>query len=181
LNHLSDIANELQGLGAKDITDHEVVKNLLRPLDNSIDTLVLMIRERANFKVLDSADIMERLNTHEEQEEEKRDLYGSSHRKSHALKAMAESSSEDNAEEDSDDPERISKDLTLITKRFQHFQKKIQFQKKGSSTSGSSKSSSKPTREYTYFKCKKAVHFISDCPLWEAEMKKREEQELRLR
>ena len=69
---LSDIANELQGLGAKDITDHEVVKKLLRSLDSSFDTLVLMIKERPDFKLLDSADIMERLNTHEEQEEEKR-------------------------------------------------------------------------------------------------------------
>jgi hypothetical protein len=80
-----------------------------------------MIHERADFKVLNSADIMERLNTHEEQEKEKRDLYGLSYQKSHALKAAAESSSEDNAEEDSDDPKRISKDLALITKRFQHF------------------------------------------------------------
>jgi hypothetical protein len=115
-DRLSDIANELQGLGAKDITDHEVVKKLLRSLDSLFDTLVLMIRERADFKVLNSADIMERLNTHEQQEEEKRDLYGSSHRKSHALKADADSSSEENPDEDSDDTERISKDLALITK-----------------------------------------------------------------
>src|SRR3990170_1914553 len=165
-DRLSDIANELQGLGAKDITDHEVVKKLLRSLDSSFDTLVLMIRERPDFKNIDSADIMERLNTHEEQEEEKRDLYGSSHRKCHALKAVAESSLEGNAKEDLDDPERISKDLTLITKRFQRLHKKNQFQKKGSSNSGGSKSLSKPTRDYTCFKCKQHGHVISDCPLW---------------
>jgi hypothetical protein len=107
-------------LGAKDITDHEVVKKLLRSLDSSFDTLVLMIHERPDFKTLDSADIMERLNTHEEQEEEKRDLYGSN-KKNHALKAAAESSAEEIGEEDSDDPERINKVLSLITKRFQHF------------------------------------------------------------
>lgn len=118
LDRLSDIASELQGPSAKDITDHEFVKKLLQSLDNSFDTLVLVIRERADFKVLDSADIIERLNTHEEQEE-KRDLYGSSHCKSHALKAVADSSSEGNAEEDSNGLERISKDLALITKRFQ--------------------------------------------------------------
>ena len=48
-----------------------------------------MIRECSDFKSLDSADIMERLNTHEEQEEEKRDLYDSSQRKNHALKVVA--------------------------------------------------------------------------------------------
>ncbi|XP_073360402.1 uncharacterized protein [Aegilops tauschii subsp. strangulata] len=44
-DRLSDIANELQGLGTKDITDHEVLKKLLRSLDSSFDTLVLMIHE----------------------------------------------------------------------------------------------------------------------------------------
>nr|XP_020199557.1 uncharacterized protein LOC109785370 [Aegilops tauschii subsp. strangulata] len=64
-----------------------------------------MIHEQADFKTLDSADIMERLNTHEEQEEEKRDLYGLSQRKNHALKAVPNSSSDGNVEEDLDDPE----------------------------------------------------------------------------
>ena len=85
-----------------------------------------MIRECPDFKTLDSADIMESLNTHEEREEEKRDLYGSN-KKNHALNAAAESSPEEIGEEDSDDPERISKDLTLITKRFQRFRQKNQF------------------------------------------------------
>ena len=40
-NRLTDISNELQALGATDITDHEVVKKLLRSLDSSFDTLVL--------------------------------------------------------------------------------------------------------------------------------------------
>jgi hypothetical protein len=85
-----------------------------------------MIHECPDFKTLDSADIMERLNTHEEQEEEKRDLYGSN-KKNHALKAAAESSAEEIGKEDSDDPESISKDLALITKRFQCFGQKNQF------------------------------------------------------
>jgi hypothetical protein len=76
-----------------------------------------MIHECPDFKTLDSANIMERLNTHEEQEEEKRDLYGSN-KKNHALNAAAESSLEEIGEEDSDDPERISKDLALITNHF---------------------------------------------------------------
>ena len=49
-----------------------------RSNDSSFDTLALMIQERADYKSLDPADILERLNTHEFQLAEKRDLYGSS-------------------------------------------------------------------------------------------------------
>ena len=45
-DRLTDISNELQAPGARDITDHEVVKKLLRSLDSSFDTLVLMIQGR---------------------------------------------------------------------------------------------------------------------------------------
>ena len=93
-----------------------------------------MIREHPDFKTLDSADIMERLNTHEEEEEEKRDLYGSSQRKNHALKAVADSSSEGNAEEDSDDQERFNKDLALITKSSSAFTREVSFRRKVQAT-----------------------------------------------
>ena len=42
-------------------------------------TLALMIQERPDFKTLDPSDILERLNTHEFQLSEKRDIYGSSY------------------------------------------------------------------------------------------------------
>ena len=51
-DRLTDLSNELQALGATDITDHEVVKKLLRSLDSSFDTLALMIQERADYKSL---------------------------------------------------------------------------------------------------------------------------------
>ena len=62
-----------------------------------------MIQERADYKSLDPADILERLNTHEFQLAEKRDLYGSSYGRSRALKAKAVSESEDEDFEDFDD------------------------------------------------------------------------------
>src|SRR4051812_49864257 len=75
-DRLTDISNELQALGATDITDHEVVKKLLRSLDSSFDTLALMIQERGDDKSLDPADILEKLNTHDLQLVDKRDIYG---------------------------------------------------------------------------------------------------------
>ena len=63
-DRLTDISNELQGLGATNITDHEVVKKLLRSLDYSFDTLALMIQEYGDYKSLDPTDILERLIKH---------------------------------------------------------------------------------------------------------------------
>ncbi|XP_073367818.1 uncharacterized protein [Aegilops tauschii subsp. strangulata] len=78
-DRLTDISNELQAPDVADITDHEVVKKLLRSLDSSFDTLALIIQERRDYKSLDPTDILERLNTHEFQQAEKRDMYGPSY------------------------------------------------------------------------------------------------------
>src|SRR6266496_1898590 len=125
LDRLTDISNDLQALGATDITNHEVVKKLLRSLDSSFDTLALIIQERGDYKSLDPADILERLNTHEFQQARKRDLYGPSYGRSRALKAKAVSESEG---EDSDsslgDPKEISEVLAMLVRKFQKFSRR---------------------------------------------------------
>ena len=121
-DRLTDISNELQALGATDITDHEVVKKLLRSLDSSFNTLALMIQERGDYKSLDPADILERLNTHEFQLAEKRDLYGLSYGRSRALKANAVSESEgEDSGSSLGDPEELSQELAMLVKKFQKF------------------------------------------------------------
>ena len=110
---LTDITNELRALGATEITKHEVVKKLLRSLDSSFDTISLMIQERHDFKDLDPSDILERLNTHEFQLSEKRDIYGPNYGRSRDLKAKVVSSSEE-SECSSDDPEDIGKELAML-------------------------------------------------------------------
>lgn len=129
-DRLTDISNELQVVGSRDITDHEVVKKLLRSLDSSFNTLVLMIQERRDYKMLDHVDILERLNTHKFQQEEKRDLYGPSYSRPRALKAKVVSSSE---EEESDcslgDLEELGKELAMLVRKFQKFTNGGQFGK----------------------------------------------------
>src|SRR4051812_22936988 len=138
-DRLTDISNELQALGATDITDHEVVKTLLRSLDSSFDTLALMIQERVDYKSLDPADILERLNTHEFQLVEKRDLYGLSYGRSRVLKAKAVSESEDEDSSSSlGDPEELSHDLALFVKKFQKFSRRGHFGKPSRSNDSSS-------------------------------------------
>src|SRR3954466_7055535 len=51
-SRLAALANELIYLSADDITPHSVVRTLLRSLDDSFDHIVLMIKERADFRNL---------------------------------------------------------------------------------------------------------------------------------
>src|SRR3954462_7068469 len=126
-NRLTTLSTELVALGAPDITDHLVVRQLLRSLDESFEHLVMMIKEKENFKYITPADVLERLTTYEMELEEKRDVNGT-RRRTHALKANASrhSSPERNSASgvESDDPSGNCKDLALIVKRFSRFQRK---------------------------------------------------------
>ena len=120
-----------------------------------------MIQERADYKSLDPADILERLNTHEFQLAEKRDLYGSSYGRSRALKAKAVSESEDEDSESSlGDPEELSHDLALLVKKFQKLSRRGCFGR----PSRSNDSSSSDYKRRLFHKCKKPGHYIQDCP-----------------
>src|SRR3954466_13586960 len=81
-NRLTTLSNELTSLGAEDITSHIVVRTLFHSLDDSFDHILLMSKERTDFRRLAAADILERLTTFEMEEEEKRDVNGTQ-RKSH--------------------------------------------------------------------------------------------------
>lgn len=169
-DRLTDISNALQALGATDITDHEVVKKLLSSLDTSFGTLTLMIQERADYKSLGPADILERLNTHEFQLAEKRDLYGLSYGRSRALKAMVVSESK--AKDSGSilgDREELSQVLAMLVRKFQKFPHRGHFGK----SSRNDDSSSHDYTKRTCHKCKKPGHYMLDCALWEKESKKK--------
>src|SRR3954466_1079875 len=78
---------------------------------------------------------------------------------------------------ESDDPTGIGKDLALIVKRFQRFQrsssspKKSYSSRRSSSSSHRSSSRSSPVKDNNCYKCKKPCHYIADCPLWEVDHK----------
>ena len=152
------------------------IRTLLRSLDDSFSHIVLMIKERPDFRDLVPTDIIERLKTHEMEEEEKHDVNGSL-RRTHALKAKASRHSSSDASSasgvDSDDPSSIGNDLALIMRRFNHFQRKSSSSPKKNYSSRHSSNSShhcsssrnSPAKDNTCFKCKKTGHFIADCPL----------------
>lgn len=76
-DRLSDIANGLQSLDTEYITDPEVVKKMFQSLDSSFDSLVLMIKERSDYKSLNPVNVMEKLKSHKRKEEENRDPHDS--------------------------------------------------------------------------------------------------------
>src|SRR4051812_44980120 len=178
-SRLTALANELESLGAKDVDSHMVVRTSLRSLDDSFAHIILMIKERTDYRTMVPADVLERLTTFEKEEDEKREINGT-RRKTHALKAKASkhSSSEgcSASGSESDDPSGIGKYLALIVKRFNRFQRKSSsssprksYSSKRSSDMYSSRNSS--AKENCCYKCKKPGHFIADCPLWEVENK----------
>nr|BDI54701.1 Retrovirus-related Pol polyprotein from transposon TNT 1-94 [Triticum aestivum]BDI54741.1 Retrovirus-related Pol polyprotein from transposon TNT 1-94 [Triticum aestivum] len=160
-DRLTDISNELQAHGATDITDHES---------------------------LDSADILERPNTHEFQLAEKRDLYGLSYGKPRALKAKAVSESNDSSS--SDYKKRLCHkckkpghyiqdcpqwDKELKKKKYKDYSSDDAKKKKKSSKSSSTKSS-KPS-SHNKSSSKKARAFIGKEMDSEAESEDHEEEE----
>src|ERR1043165_1844118 len=178
-NRLVALANELESLGAKDVDPHMVVRTLLRSLDESFAHINLMIKERSDYRKMVPADVLERLTTFEKEEDEKREINGT-RRRTHALKAKASKHSSSKASSasgsESDDPSGIGKDLALIVKCFNRFQRKSSssspkksYSSKRSSNKYSSRNSS--AKENCCYKCKKPGHFIADCPLWEIENK----------
>ena len=60
-NRLCNMSGKMKSLGATDVTDHMVVKTLLHSLDDSFAHLVMMVKERPDFRNLKPADIIERL------------------------------------------------------------------------------------------------------------------------
>src|SRR3954462_8608539 len=76
-SRLTALANELISLGAEDITSHIVVRTLLRSLDDSFDHIVLVIKDRTEFRRLVAVYILERLTTFEMEEDGTRDVNGS--------------------------------------------------------------------------------------------------------
>src|SRR3954466_9053242 len=178
-SRLTALANELESLGAKDVDKHMVVRTLLRSLDDSFGHIILMIKERTDYRMMVPADVLERLTTFEKEEDEKREI-NATRRKTHVLKAKASkhSSSEgcSTSGSESDDPSEIGKDLALIMKRFNRFQRRNSSsspRKSHSSKRSSDKYSSRNSsaKDNCCYKCKKPGHFIADCPLWEIEHK----------
>src|ERR1043165_4012464 len=132
----------------------------------------MMIEERPDFKTLDPADILERLNALELKLSEKRELYGTTP-KVRTLKAKARKwSSDEDSEADSDDPEALSRELALLTRKFHKFSQRNRFGGSSRSTFRKTKNDdSVDSRKRVCHKCKKPGHYIADCPRWEKEAK----------
>src|SRR3954462_9797887 len=75
-SRLTALANELESLGAKDVDKHMVVRTLLRSLDESFAHIIMMIKERTDYRKMVPADVLERLTTFEKEEDEKREING---------------------------------------------------------------------------------------------------------
>ena len=93
------------------------------------------------------------------------------------MKAKAISSSEEESDCSSGDPEDIGNELAMFVKKFQKFTKKKGFRKSSRSSSRNDEASPNDHKKRTCHKCKKPGHYISECPQWDNEKKKKKSKE----
>nr|AAL58143.1 putative polyprotein [Oryza sativa Japonica Group]AAL79353.1 Putative polyprotein [Oryza sativa]AAP53282.1 Zinc knuckle family protein [Oryza sativa Japonica Group] len=130
---------------------------LLRAFGPRNPTLVLMIRERKDFKRLTPSDILGRIVCHEMQEEEAREVRqmvkNATMIKNQEVVLKAKQEEESSYEESEDE------EMAFIVKRFKHFLRKSGYGK-GRKEDDKGKRQSKRA----CFNCGKYGHFIADCP-----------------
>nr|ABA97697.1 retrotransposon protein, putative, unclassified [Oryza sativa Japonica Group] len=151
------LVNKIKRLGSEDMTNHFVVKRLLRAFGPRNPTLVSMIRERKDFKRLTPSDILGRIVSHEMQEEEAREVRqmvkNAAMIKNQEVALMAKQEEESSCEESEDE------EMAFIVKRFKHFLRKSGYGK-GRKDDDKGKRQSKRA----CFNCGEYGHFIADCP-----------------
>ncbi|XP_066165897.1 uncharacterized protein [Oryza sativa Japonica Group] len=151
------LVNKIKGLGSEDMTNHFVVKRLLRAFGPRNPTLVSMIRERKDFKRLTPNDILGRIVSHEMQEEEAREVRQMV--KNAPMIKNQEVALKANQEEESSCEESEDEEMAFIVKRFKHFLRKSGYGK-GRKDDDKGKRQSKRA----CFNCGEYGHFIADCP-----------------
>ena len=86
------------------------------------------------------------------------------------------SSSEEEYDCSSGDPEDIGKELAMLVKKFQRFTRKKGSRQSSRSSSRNDEASSRDYKKIACHKCKKPGHYISECPQWDNENKKKKKK-----
>lgn len=117
------LVNKIRGLGSEDMTDHFIVKRLLRAFGPRNPVLVSMIRKKNDHKKLTPSDILGRIVSHEMLEEEARELRqmvkNAAMIKNQEVALKAKQEEDSSGGEESEDEE-----MALIVKRFKSFLRK---------------------------------------------------------
>ncbi|XP_037437519.1 uncharacterized protein LOC119304953 [Triticum dicoccoides] len=106
-------------------------------------------------------------------------MYGPSYGGPHALKAKAkvkESSSKEEQEAsecNTDDVEKIGREMAILVRKFQKFSKRNHFGKSSKYDPKNAEASARDYDKITCHKCKKPDHYVADCPLCKKGSKKK--------
>ncbi|XP_040382230.1 uncharacterized protein LOC121054985 [Oryza brachyantha] len=155
------IVNKICGLGSEDMTDHVVVKRLLRAISPRNPTLVTLICESSGFKRMTPSDVLSRIISHELLEEEakkvKKYATNAAQAKNKEIAFKAKKTSSKFQEESSGDSESEDGELALLVHKFKKFLHKKSHGRKDEDRY-------KRQSKKTCYECKEFGRFIADCP-----------------
>ncbi|XP_037441107.1 uncharacterized protein LOC119309158 [Triticum dicoccoides] len=177
---LNNLANEMKGLGCKEMTDSYLVEKMLFAMTPRNPTMVFLIHQKHNFELLTPQEVLATFLLYGGEQKEPKVTRGhalprSSKKVNTTLKAkqvQVEESSDDENDHDQDQ-EQIQQgmqELALFMKKYKGF-----LRKKGCETRSnfSDKFKMRKSKRYCY-QCGDSNHFIADCP--KKEDKKEEEK-----
>ncbi|XP_040379875.1 uncharacterized protein LOC121054429 [Oryza brachyantha] len=155
------IVNKIHGLGSEDMTDHVVVKRLLREISPRNPTLVTLIRESSGFKRMTPSDVFSSIISHELLEEEAKEVKkyatNAAQAKSNEVAFKANKTNSKLQEESSSDSESEDEELALLVHKFKKFLRKKSYGRKDEDRY-------KRQSNKTCYECKEFGHFIANCP-----------------
>uniref|UniRef100_A0ACD5X048 Uncharacterized protein n=1 Tax=Avena sativa TaxID=4498 RepID=A0ACD5X048_AVESA len=157
---LNNLANEMKGLGCKEMTDSYVVRKMLHVMTPRNSALVTLIREMPSFEQLTPQDVLATFLLYDMvQKEYKTVSYGSPSSSKISLKAKLVLAEEPSNEEHDQDQE-----MTLLLENFGRMLRQKEYEARRRITNFPDKSKMRKSKRYCY-RCGEPDHLVANCPI----------------
>ncbi|XP_044340537.1 uncharacterized protein [Triticum aestivum] len=172
---LNNLANEMKGLGCKEMTDSYLVEKMLFAMTPRNPTMVFLIHQKHDFELLTPREVLATFLLYGGEQKESKVVCGhalprSSKKVNAALKAKQVQMEENDHDQYQEQIQQGIQELALLMKKCEGCLGKKAY---GTGSDFSDKSKMKKSKRYCY-QCGDPNHFIADCPKKEGRKEEKE-------